>query len=300
MLRKTRLPRQNRVISLLLFAGAAVAVSAQPAHDKDHPPKVSGAGALTPAMVKTGLYVISGGGCNSLLRLSADGFIFVDGKFPANYPAILALTKKLSYSDQPIRILINTDYHQNHTANNGNFREDGAAILAHENVKRYLTEHPPNGEVTLPTKTYDREFNIKLGGIEARLLHFGNARTNGDTVVYFPDLKVVAVGDLFSTSPDADFAAGGSMVGWAPVIAEILKLDFDVVVPGQGLPISRADLEAYKTKLDTLVARAAGLAKQGVAKNRLAATLKTDDLGWQLSFTGDRLDRFYNELTLTK
>jgi glyoxylase-like metal-dependent hydrolase (beta-lactamase superfamily II) len=124
--------------------------------------------------------------------------------------------------------------------------------------------------------------------------------TNGDTVVYFPNLKAVAVGDLFAATPNPDFSAGGSLVGWGPVLAQILKLDFDVVVPGTGPMIPRADLEAFKTKIDTLVSRATALARKGVPKDQLMAQLKTDDLGWQFNFTGDRLDAFYAELIRAK
>jgi glyoxylase-like metal-dependent hydrolase (beta-lactamase superfamily II) len=112
---------------------------------------------------------------------------------------------------------------------------------------------------------------------------------------------VVAVGDLFTRdAPDPDFPAGGSLVGWGPVLAEILKLDFDVVVPGTGPPATRADLERFQNKIETLVSRAAGLVKKGVPKNQLMAELKADDLGWRFSLTGDALDHFYAELSRTK
>jgi hypothetical protein len=84
------------------------------------------------------------------------------------------------------------------------------------------------------------------------------------------------------------------------VLAEILKLDFDVVVPGTGPQVTRADLEAFKSRIDTLVSRAIILVKKGVSKNELMAQLKTDDLGWKFNFTGDRLDRFYAELSQAK
>src|SRR5208337_4579107 len=120
-----------------------------------------------------------------------------------------------------------------------------------------------------------------------QLMHFGNAHTSGDTVVYFPNLKVVAVGDLFAPTPDPDFSAGGSLVGWGPVLAQILKLDFDVVVPSTGPTVTRAVLEAFKAKIENLVSRAAELVRKGVPKDQLMAQLKTDDLGWQFNFTGD-------------
>lgn len=292
--------RTRRTCVAVLFALAAGA-SAQSTQHLETAGETAGGKALTPALVKTGLFVISGGGCNSVLRLSANGFILVDGKLPGAYESILELAKKLSYSEQPIRILINTDYHENHTGNNANFLEDGTAVLAHENVKHHLANHnSQRGKPAAPTKTYEREFTIRLGGVEARLLHFGNARTSADTVVYFPNLKVVAVGDLFASMPDPDYDAGGSLVGWGPVLDEILKLDFDVVVPGTGPTASRVDLQAFKTKIDTLVSRATALVKQGVPKSRLMSQLKTDDLGWRFTFTGSRLDRFYAELAELK
>jgi glyoxylase-like metal-dependent hydrolase (beta-lactamase superfamily II) len=276
---------------VLLFTVGAVAGSAQYTRSNDPP----GRSALNTQMVKTGLFLVTGGGCNSLFRLSANGLIVVDGKLPGNYAALLEQMHHIS--DQPIRVLIDTDYHENHTGNNAKFLEDGTQILAQENLKQNLSLYkPPKEKFAPPTKTYDRQLNLRLGGVEAQVMHFGNARTNSDTVVYFPDLKVVAVGDLFSPTPDPDFSAGGSLVGWGPVLAEILKLDFDLVVPGAGPTISRADLEAFKTKIDTLVSRATILLKKGVPKNKLMAELKTDDLGWRLNFTGDRLDRFYAEL----
>ena len=283
------------------FVCGAIAVSAQSTRGKEETGKNNGNSALSAEAVKTGLFVISGGGCNSLLRLSGNGFILVDSKLPGNYDAIIAKTKKVSFSDQPIRLVINTDYHENHTGNNAKFIEAGTQILAHENVKHDLANYdPPGGKIAPPTKTYDHDFSIKLGGIEVQVMHFGNAHTDGDSVVYFPNLKVVAVGDLFGAAPDPDFSAGGSMVGWGPVLAQILKLDFDLVVPGSGGAVTRADLEAFKTKIDTLVSRATALVKQGVPKDHLMAQLKTDDLGWHFNFTGDQLDHFYAELSDTK
>ena len=276
---------------LALSIVVAVAGLGHPLQDQQVPAK------LTADLVKTGLYVISGGGGNSLVRLSANGLIVVDGKLPGNYEELVALTKKISFSDQPIRILITTDHHAEHTGNNSNFIADGVHILAHENVKQNLGASKAGGDAL---KTYEREFTVRLGGIEARLMHFGNAHTNGDTVVYFPNLKVVAIGDLFGAIPNPDFSAGGSLLGWGPVLAEVLKLDFDVAVPGAGPPVTKADVVAFKNKIDSLISRATSLVEKGVAKDQLMARLKTDDLGWRFSFTPNQLDAFYAELSRRK
>ena len=225
--------------------------------------------------------------------------ILVDGQLPGDCDALQKQVRRASrLLDQSISVVINTDHHQQRTGCNAMFLAKGAQILAQENVKQNLTSyHPPGALIAPPTKTYDRVLNVKLGGVDVQVMHFGNAHTSGDTVAYFTNLKVVAVGDLYATTPDPSFAEGGSLVGWGPVLSDILKLDFDVVVPGTGPTVTRADLEAFKTKIDTLLSRATGLVKKGVSKDGVRAELKTDDLGWRLDFTGDRLDRFYDELS---
>ncbi len=284
----TLLPHFGRWMFVALLAVPSVsALHAQYTRANDPADKNPAKAPLHVEMVKTGLFLISGGGSNSVLRLTANGSIIVDGKTPGSYEALLTEAKKIS--DQPVRILINTDHHADHTAANAEFLEDGTNIVVQQNAGKNLS--------TPPTKTYEREFTIRLGGIEAQLLHFGNAHTNGDTVVYFPNLKAVAVGDLIAALPNPDYAAGGSLVEWGPVLDEILKLDFDTVIPASGPIVGRAELEAFRAKLGTLIFRAADLIKNGVPKNQLMTQLKTEDLGWHLSYTGSRLDDFYLELS---
>ena len=151
-------------------------------------------------------------------------------------------------------------HHESHAGNSAQFAAAGVPLIAQKNTKPRLPAGPATvsstaaGKAPAPTVAYDRDYKLRMGGVEVQLLHFGNACTNGDTLVHFPDLKVVAVGDLFTAdAPAPDYSAGGSLVGWGPVIAQILKLDFDVVVPGKGPMATRAELEAFKTKIDTLV-----------------------------------------------
>lgn len=302
MLRKL-IPAGRLSIIVLLPLVWTVSGAARDGQDRPLPAKDAGAVTLHAQLVKTGLYLISGGGGNSLLRLGPNGMILVDGKQPGAYKPLMAQVRRISrISDMPVRAVIVTNHHEQHTGNNAQFLAAGVQIIGHENVVRNLAAaNSPGGTIPKPTITYAAEHTAHLGAVEVRLMHFGNARTSGDTVVYFPNLKVVAVGDLFAPgAPDPDFSAGGSLVEWGPVLDRILKLDFDVVVPSTGPPVTRADLHAFKTKLDTVVARAALLVKKGVPGNQLMAQLKTDDLGWRLTFTGARLERFYAELPRSK
>jgi glyoxylase-like metal-dependent hydrolase (beta-lactamase superfamily II) len=278
---------------VLLMLGAAVAGLAQ-----NMQYNTRGDAGMTAQYVKTGLFVISGRGSNSVLRLSANGLILVDGKLPGGYDALMAQVKRVS--KQPVRALILTDCAASHTGTNAKFVDDGdgTRIVAQEDVKQDLGTCNLAGDTLTPAiDTYGRDYQIRLGGVEAQLLHFGKAYSSSDTVVYFPNLKAVAVGDLFASVPDPNYSAGGSLVGWGPVLAQVLKLDFDVAIPSTGPTIGRADLEAFKAKIDTLVSRATRLVNTGVAKDQLMSQLKTDDLGWQLTFTPDQVDHFYAELS---
>jgi cyclase len=126
--------------------------------------------------------------------------------------------------------------------------------MAQAHVKEILARRADE-PTALPSVTFDEERTVRLGGVSVQLLHVGTARTNGDTVAYFPDLKVVAVGDLYtSTMPDAADAAGGGLEGWGAALRRILQLDFDTVVPGTGPVIKRAELEAFANRIDQLIA----------------------------------------------
>jgi cyclase len=280
---------------------AAITVAALEAQDKQGKGKGGRDMTQHTSQVKPGLFFIQGAGGNSLLRVTTDGLILMDGKLPGNYAPLMEQIK--SVSNQPIKYLINTHHHEDHTGNNAQFLAAGVQIVAAEELKNQLQHYnPPGGKPADPTITYKgAEYKLKLGGVEVDLYHYGRAHTGGDSVVYFPDLKVVAVSDVIApNAPGADFPGGGSLVEWGPVLGNVLKLDWDVCIPGTGDAVSRADVEAYKTKVDTLVSRAKALVKSGTPKDQLMAQLKIDDLGWRLNLTGDRLDMFYDELSKSK
>jgi cyclase len=300
MFRSTLSAYRLQGIAVLAVAGA-VAVSAFAAQEK--PENGSQEETLNIQLLKTGLYLISGGGANSLLRLSANGEILVDGKRAQNYAALKSQVRTISrITDMPIRAVILTNHHEDRSGTNAKFLAAGAQIIAQENAASSLaTYHTSSERIAPPTITYANDYMLRLGGVEVKLMHFGNAYTSGDTVVYFPNLKVVAVGDLFTPdTPDPDFSSGGSLVDWSPVLAQILKLDFDIVVPSKGAMITRDELVAFKTKIEILASRARELVNKGVPKEQLLPQLNTEDFGGRFSFTPDELDRFYDELSSNK
>ncbi|HET9269504.1 MAG TPA: MBL fold metallo-hydrolase [Vicinamibacterales bacterium] len=276
--------------NLVLTAAGVIAVSVSvlaqaPAQGQ---PQGQGRGGGQPVqpiqMVKPGLYVVPGGGSNSIVRVTPDGVILVDTKLPgaANYDALVAQIKTVT--PQPVKLVIVTHHHADHTGNNDRFIAAGVQVLGHAALASALDTYQFDPKPAKPTATYDdNERVVRLGGAEVRVLHLGRAHTGGDSVVYFPDVKVVATSDAVTTGatgPLADYAGGGSFVGFATVLDAMLKLDFDTAIPGAGPVLTKADVQAFRTKIGTVIDRASAAVKAGVPANELLKQIKTDDLGW--------------------
>jgi cyclase len=217
---------------------------------------------LDTELIRTGLYLIRGGGGNSLLRLSANGMLLVDGKLPGTYRALMSQVRRISkLSDMPVRVLVLTDHHEEHAGDSAQFLAAGVTLVAQrEALARLSLPESRDAAERARIVAYDEERTLRIGGVEVRLKHFGPARTGGDTVVYFPDLKIVALGDLFVTeAPEPDFSAGGSLVGWGSALARVLELDFDRAVPGSGPLVGRDAVAALKEKIDALASSAGAL-----------------------------------------
>jgi cyclase len=233
--------------------------------------------------VKPGLYVVAGAGANSLVRVTSDGVILVDGKLTGeqNYNGLVDQIKTVT--DKPVKFLIVTHHHADHTGNNDRFLAAGVQVIGHENLKKNLATYQPNAPIAAPSITYDKDYVVRLGGAEVRVYHFGRSHTSGDSIVYYPDLKVVALSDALTTGgqgPLIDYAGGGSALEWKQVFAELMKLDFDAAIPGNGPVLTKADVQAFRTKFETVIDRSTELVRRGVPKDQFMAQLKTDDIGW--------------------
>lgn len=288
-----------------VFGGAAV--QAQPA------PPAAAAPAAPPAPqpqtakeLKPGLLMIIGAGGNSTARITKEGVILVDGKLAgqANFDNLLAQINLKQTS--PVKLVFNTHHHADHSGNNDRFIQAGAQVIASDDLKQIITTYTLNPGAQRPSPpnvTFPRDYTARLGGVEVRAHHEGPGHTGGDSVIYFPDVKVAAFGDeLVAATPNCDYPAGGSIAGWIKSLDAALKLDFDTAIPGHGdNPMTKAQVAEFKTKLETLLARGRELVKTGTPKDQLIAKLKVDDLGWNLNVPNwtqpARLDPFYAELS---
>jgi cyclase len=257
--------------------------------------------------VKPGVFVVTGLGGNSTVRVTNDGIILVDTKNRGddNYKALMEQVRTVSPA--PVKYVFITHHHQDHSGNIGNFQDAGAEVIVHENLNKNLeTYAPPQGKPALAKVTYGRDRKVKVADAAAEAHHYFRGHTSGDTVVYFPDVKLVSLGDLVvANAPNVDFPFGGSLIEYQRTLEQILRLDFDMAIPGHGdNPMTKAEVQAFKTKVDAVLSRAKALVTKGTPKDQLMAQLKTDDLGWNLNTPqwtqAARLDPLYDELSKAK
>ncbi len=247
--------------------------------------------------LKPNLYMITGGGANTLVRVTPEGLILVDTKNPGddNYNRVMEEIK--SVSDLPVKYVLNTHHHPDHVGTNQKFIDAGATVIALDALKTNMASDPRTKDIPgLPTQTFAKDYVLKFGGAEVDAHFYGRGHTGDDTMVYFPDLKVVMVSDqMTDTNPIVDFANGGSAVEWNRSLDGVLKLDFDMAIPGRGEPKTRAEVQAFRDKFATLISRASDAIKAGATKETLAMQVKTDDIGW--TFNAAFYGSLYDELT---
>ena len=201
--------------------------------------------------VKDGLYVVRGplgicmGPCvpNSLtpdgvlhepgdvaVRVTPKGVIIVDDKFAPNVAELLRLIKTVT--DQPVKYVLNSHYHQDHVGGNGEMIKAGATIVVNDALRAAYDRTKKEGDS--PQVTFGGYGAIYLGGVKVETYNFGHGHTSGDSFAYFPDLKVVHTGDVVVEGmPHIDYNDGGTAVGWVNEIYDVLKLDFDWAIPGR-------------------------------------------------------------------
>jgi cyclase len=267
--------------------------------------------------IKPGLYMVTGAGGNSTVRVSDQGVILVDTKNLGEpfYNDLVAQIKTVT--PQPVKYAIITHVHQDHSGNIERFEKAGAQVIAYEGLNKNLHEGGPNGKgyeaaqgkPADANEPYKKNKKVKLGKVQATAYHFASGHTSGDTVVYFPDVKVVSLGDEFTaTAPNCDYPMGGSILGWSRSLAEVLKLDFDTAIPGHGNdPLTRADVVTFQKRIDAIGKKAVELVKAGTPKEQLRQQIQMQlgaEMGnWQMGAGNQgivndaRLDSFYAEIS---
>jgi cyclase len=263
--------------------------------------------------VKPGVYMVTNNGGNSTVRVTEQGVILVDTKNLGDqfYNELLAQIKTVT--PQPVKYAFVTHVHQDHAGNIERFEKAGVQVIAYEGLNKNLQVGGPNGKGYEATQgkpapanvTYTKNKKVKVGKAQAVAYHFDSGHTSGDTVVYFPDEKLVSLGDEFTAiGPKCDYPMGGSILGWSKSLAQVLKLDFDTAIPGHGNdPLTKADVATFQKRMDAIGKKAIELVQKGTPKDQLRQQIQMQlgaDMGnWQMTGVVNdmRLDMFYDEIS---
>jgi glyoxylase-like metal-dependent hydrolase (beta-lactamase superfamily II) len=234
-----------------------------------------------------GLYELEGAGGNITAAVGADGVLLVDDEYAALADKIRAALRGLgatpgsnARSESTVRYVILTHYHFDHTGANAAFAQDGATVISQDNVRSRLktggtagnggsiTREVPAVEAAgLPQLTYDHELTVHVNGDDVHAVHYPNAHTDGDTIVFFPRTGTVAMGDIYVRYgfPFIDINSGGTVQGMIAACEDVLRrVPADArVVPGHGEVAGVPDLREYLQMLKDTSAVVAGALKAG-------------------------------------
>lgn len=234
-----------------------------------------------------GVYALRGSGGNIGLAIGNDAVFVVDDQFAPLTPKILVAIAALT--DQPIRFVLNTHWHFDHTGGNENMGKAGALLVAHENVRRRMStrqfieflkrEQLPSPPGALPVVTFSEGVTFHLNGDEVAAIHVPSAHTDGDAVVYFRHANVIHMGDVYVRYgyPFIDVSSGGSLTGMVRGVDRALALinDSTKVIPGHGATADRAALRVYRTMLATIRDRVNGQVMAGANLEKILASKPT-------------------------
>jgi glyoxylase-like metal-dependent hydrolase (beta-lactamase superfamily II) len=214
--------------------------------------------------VAAGIYMLTGSGGNLGVSVGADGAFVIDDQYEPLSERLLAAIGELG--GKPVRFVLNTHWHLDHTGGNENFAATGAVVLAHENVRtrlergqliRFLERRiDPAPAAALPVITFREGMNLFLNGEEIEVFHAPAAHTDGDSLVYFRTADVLHMGDTYFAGmyPFIDRDSGGSLEGALAAIDAALERigDETRIIPGHGPLSGTAELRAYRDMLQTI------------------------------------------------
>jgi cyclase len=231
---------------------------------------------------------------NTTALITNEGVILVDDKFEVDHDNVVAMLKTVT--SQPVKYVINTHYHADHSGGNAKLQADGTLAVASIQARERMVEGKQPG---LPNITVQPRGALWLGGKSAEIYWLGRAHTDGDVVVLFPESKVLAAGDMYThgegTPQLIDYRGGGSAKEWTATVEQALKLDFETVVPGHGDVATKRDMTTFRDSTKRLTELVTQMVKQGKSRADVEKTMRME-FGWQDFHVQLGLDGLVNEM----
>jgi cyclase len=305
------------LFTLMLFTAAAFATTAARGQGQDFS-KVQ----IKATKVSGNIYMLEGAGGNIAASIGEDGIVIVDDQFAPLAEKIQASLKSLGITDKPVRFVINTHYHGDHTGGNAPFANTGSTVIAQDNVRKRMAtggaagngpggsihiEAKPAEKEALPIITFEHDVTVHLNGEDIRALHFPAGHTDGDSIIFFPKNNVVHMGDDFVRYgfPFIDVNSGGSVQGMIAAMEKATaQLPPDVkVIPGHGQLSNLDDVREFTKMLKETSA----VVQKALDEHKTLAQMKEEKIlepwkKWSGDFvkTDAFIETLYNSLTGTK
>ena len=252
-------------------------------------------------------YTLDGQGGTIGVLTGPDGIFMVDTQFAPLSAKIAAAIKQIS--NQPVKFIVNTHVHPDHTGGNENFAKMGAILISRNELRDRLA-HPvpaangtpgtPAPAAALPLITYEGQLTFHMDGEEVRLIPIPRAHTDGDTMVYFPKADVLMTGDFYRSVqyPNIDRANGGSLNGLVDGLGRIIGLagPNTKIVPGHGPVVNRADVMAHRDMVLAIRDKVSQLVSQGKSQDDVLAAHPTADYDAKVPNSKETTDRFVTQL----
>ena len=226
---------------------------------------------------------------NTTALVTSAGVVLVDDKFEIDHANVMKELK--TFTSQPVKYVINTHYHNDHSGGNAKLQALGAQAVSSEKARVRMVAGKQPG---LSDATFDQRMHLRLGGKQVDLYYLGRAHTDGDIVAHFPRHRVLAAGDMFAygdATPELiDYGGGGSAKEWPATLDKALAFDFERVVPGHGVVTTKAEMKKFRDSTQALYTRVKTMNAQKKSKAEIEKAMRSEfkwaDLHVQLGLDG--------------